>query len=704
MGSTDLIITGKYGVLNQQKLLNATSNNINNVNTVGFIRKETQTYTSCVDWGVGATYTRRIYDQYVQRQMYSDCSDYNYYKAYAEGLDTTDRLLSDETMSVANAMSDFFDELSTAASLPTSTANRQAAMAKLDIVVNRFQTANESMFDSLNDVNSRVHDSITEINSLTRSIANINYEIRSMALSDNHVNNEIYLQMLDERDRLTGELSKLMSVKVVEQDDGTYEIYMSTGMLLANGDSYGCLTDKLNDFDSTKRQIYLSYENTEDASRNIANVQLTIDSIGGALGGYLNASKEIRNTMRELGKLAVSFADAINEQNKAGFTLEDKAGGDLLKIEDVQGVSSNSSYGITCSFIEGEGENVEAYDFELIFTAGTYKIYRRGKDDTRVDITDEAVISGNKITFEDDKYGISLELGNTTVAALTAADADRTVFYVKPTVLSASTLSSIISKPEDFAFASAVRTRTGDDNYGNAVISLTSCTATDESANPYTATGSSHGVYVESDSTSTNYQKPVFNEGAPQKIVIDELGNYVVYDNSDNIIGRAPASCKGVNVFANAYVYDADTDTYSTTTKIQDPGYEVTIAGTVKQNDKFYVEINEKGQADNSNANALTSLRSEKLTKTTGSSQTTTLNEGYANLLALIGSASNSAKTNTEAAEAKYEQTVKMFESNSGVNLDEEATNLLMFQQSYQACTKIIEASQTVFNALIAAF
>ncbi|MBE6422144.1 flagellar hook-associated protein FlgK [Succinivibrio dextrinosolvens] len=692
MGSTDLIITGKYGVLNQQKLLNATSNNINNVNTVGFIRKETQTYTSCVDWGVGATYTRRIYDQYVQRQMYSDCSDYNYYKAYAEGLDTTDRLLSDETMSVANAMSDFFDELSTAASLPTSTANRQAAMAKLDIVVNRFQTANESMFDSLNDVNSRVHDSITEINSLTRSIANINYEIRSMALSDNHVNNEIYLQMLDERDRLTGELSKLMSVKVVEQDDGTYEIYMSTGMLLANGDSYGCLTDKLNDFDSTKRQIYLSYENTEDASRNIANVQLTIDSIGGALGGYLNASKEIRNTMRELGKLAVSFADALNEQNKAGFTLEDKAGEALLKIQSVQGVSSSDSYGITCSFIEGKGENVEAYDFELIFAGGDYKVYKRGKDDTRVDITDELDTTIDKtaipaeIKFKDDKYGVKFSI-NASINTLSSTT--RTVFYVKPTVLSASTLSSIISKPEDFAFASAVRTRTGDDNYGNAVISLTSCTAT----------GTNYGVSV--DATS---HKPVFNTNAPNKIVIQANGDYNVYykDPSDTtasigvLLGTAPASCKGVNVFANTVWNTAHGSGF--------PGYEVTIAGTVKQNDEFYVEINEKGQADNSNANALTSLRSEKLTKTTGSSQTTTLNEGYANLLALIGSASNSAKTNTEAAEAKYEQTVKMFESNSGVNLDEEATNLLMFQQSYQACAKIIEASQTVFNALIAAF
>ena len=693
MGSTDLIITGKYGVLNQQKLLNATSNNINNVNTVGFIRKETQTYTSCVDWGVGATYTRRIYDQYVQRQMYSDCSDYNYYKAYGEGLDTTDRLLSDENMSVANSMSDFFDELSTAASLPTSTANRQAAMAKLETVVNRFHTANESMFDSLDDVNNRIHDNVTEINSLTRSIANINYEIRSMALSDNHVNNEIYLQMLDERDRLTGELSKLMSVKVVEQDDGTYEIYMSTGMLLANGDSYGCLTDERDKFDSTKRHIYLSYENTEDASRNIASVQLTIDSIGGSLGGYLNASKELRDTMRELGKLAVSFADAINEQNKAGFTLEDKAGQDLLKIEHVQGVSSSTSVGVTCNFIEGKGENVQAYDFEIIFVQGATKpaVYLRGQDDKRTDISDVAVIDGSTLTFKkdgqadgEDLYGVVFDFG-ADVSNLPPTGESRTVFYVQPTILSASTLSTLINKPEDFAFASAVRTKTGDDNYGNAVISLTSCTAT----------GTDYGVVV--DQTT---QKPVFNPvvSAPNMIVIDDSGNYVVYnkDAPTTILGTAPSSCKGVNVFANTTWTTPHIDGY--------PGYEVSIAGTVKQNDKFYVELNEGGQADNSNANALTALRSEKLTRTTGSEQVTTLNEGYANLLAKIGSASNSAKTNTEAAEAKYEQTVKMFESNSGVNLDEEATNLLMFQQSYQACAKIIEASQTIFNALIAAF
>ena len=62
------------------------------------------------------------------------------------------------------------------------------------------------------------------------------------------------------------------------------------------------------------------------------------------------------------------------------------------------------------------------------------------------------------------------------------------------------------------------------------------------------------------------------------------------------------------------------------------------------------------------------------------------------------------AQTDYEAASAKCEQTRNLFLSESGVNLDEEAANLLMYQQTYQSCAKIIEASETVFQALINSF
>ena len=123
-----------------------------------------------------------------------------------------------------------------------------------------------------------------------------------------------------------------------------------------------------------------------------------------------------------------------------------------------------------------------------------------------------------------------------------------------------------------------------------------------------------------------------------------------------------------------------------------------------KINDKFSIEINEGGQADNSNGTALIQLRSKNITRTTGSSKVTTFNDGYANLLAELGASITTASANEEAATAKLEQTTKLYQSDAGVNLDEEATNLLMYQQSYQACAKIIEASQTIFNSLISSF
>ena len=63
-----------------------------------------------------------------------------------------------------------------------------------------------------------------------------------------------------------------------------------------------------------------------------------------------------------------------------------------------------------------------------------------------------------------------------------------------------------------------------------------------------------------------------------------------------------------------------------------------------------------------------------------------------------------SASTNLEAAQVKCEQTENLFQSQAGVNLDEEAANLIRFQQCYAACAKIISTSQTVFDSLISAF
>ena len=679
--SSDLIITGKTGVLNQQRLLNSTSNNINNVNTEGFIRKETQTYTSCVDWGVGATYTRRIYDQYVQRQMYVDSGAYNYHKAFAEGLDSADKLLSDDANSLANAMSDFFDELSTAAALPTSSSNRQAVLQDLKSVLYRYQQANESIRSTIDDVNGRIHDNVTNINSLTESIGKINRQIHSINIGENDVQGEVFLQMLDERDRLINELSEYVSVQVVEQSNGDYEVYMDNGMLLANGETYASLTDKIDTFDATKRDIYLSYRSVVTTSLDKSNIVLSDDKIGGSLGGYLNATDELRYTLREMGKLMVAFSDGLNVQNQAGFTLEDVAGSRIVKLEDINAVCDNPNYAMTTSFIEGQGTKVQGYIYEVDCIGGQMHVYTIDSENKRTEIpaTELTLESdGHTITLND--HGIQMYFKERYDDATMLGSGSR--FRVQPTFDACLDAEILINKPEDFAFASAVRTKTASNNYGNAVISLASCTNT----------GPGYGVYIDGN------RKPQFNTDAPNKVVFDGT-NYVIFANDGTQLGYTPASTDGIKIFANAL--DASGNKLYPDGK---PGYDINITGTVKKGDTFTVEINNGGQADNSNANALISLRKSALVRDTGSSKIVTCNEGYANILAHLGSVSSSALSNGEAAKTKYDQTVAMYESKSGVNLDEEAANLLMFQQSYQACAKIIEASQTIFNALIQAF
>lgn len=683
--SVDLILTGKYGVLNSQKLLNATSNNINNVNTEGYIRKETLTYTSCVDWGVGNTYTRRIYDQYVQRQLFTDTANKEYYSAYKEGMDTADKVLSDSTMSIANAATSMFDNLSTAVNNPTSSANRAAAKASIENLVERVNYANDLMLDSLNTVNNQISDDVNDINSLTQAICNINGEIRSLSISDNATNNEIYMQMLDERDRLIGELSQYVSLNVKEQQDGAYEVYMDSGMLLANGDVYAQLSQEQSSYDVTKSDIYLTYKSIYDSGKDQSHVKLNPNTIGGSLGGYLNSTTEIRNTMRELGKTVVALADALNVQNKAGFTLEDIAGDNLFTIPGGYGRTTNNDDSIYFSFNEGQGSNVQGYSFQVSFTDGDFHLYRVDGDDNKVDITAQiAAPAGTDTSVRLDDYGITLTF-NKTIDELKT---NKTSFYVQPTLMVGSQLESNITKPEDLAFSSAVRTRTSSNNLGNATISLSRCSNT----------GTNYGVSV--DPTT---KKPVFNAGAPTTIRIDDAGNYVIYDNGGNILGRAPASCNGTNVLANAVTYDALAGAY-TTTPLRDYGYDVSVTGTVRENDSYTIEINDGGQADNTNGTALIQIRNETITRTTGSSKTTTFNDGYANLLAELGASITTAAANEEAAAAKLDQTTKLYQSDAGVNLDEEATNLLMYQQSYQSCAKIIEASQTIFNALLNSF
>ncbi len=688
----DLLQIGKFGVLNSQKLLSSTSNNINNVNTEGFTRRRTTTYTNSIEWGVGRTDTTRIYNQYVQRELYGDNGSLAYYTAYSNGMSSTDSMLSDDDMSLSTALSDYYDALSSSVQEPTSVSSREEVLADLKIITNRAQTLNSEIQKDIININAQVSDSVTKINNLTYGINKLNLQILAAAGSNTGEGdaNEVYLELCDSRDQMIKELSSEVGINTVTQSNGSISVYMTgNGQLLANDSTYATFSTKTDQYDATKTYVYMTFHNQAGSYKDNTSVKLNENDIGGTLGGTLVSCSQIRQTMRDLGRLMVAFADANNVQNQAGFTLEGIAGGQILNIDSVYATSNdpNQATGARCDFVEGKGANVTANDYRVTFENGKLQIFEEALDGSETEITNSipaanigADANGNLTIDMGDYAGIRLTFSDTQ-ANLAAA---KTSFYFQPTIHQAYTMSVQLSKPEDLAYATAVRTKTTTGNLGNATISLESMTKT----------GTGMGVSV-----NATTHMPQFNAGAPVQVKITDAGDYGIYDSNGNLLATAPASCKGQNVFGNAKKADGTAfaaDGY--------PGYEVNITGTIKPGDTFKIEINEKGTGDNTNGITLAALKQQNLVGSSSSSKKLTFTEGYASLTSRLGSAAYEAGNNLAAATSKQAESQELYESDAGVNLDEEAAALIQYQQTYQACAKIINASQTIFDSLIAAF
>jgi flagellar hook-associated protein 1 FlgK len=80
---------------------------------------------------------------------------------------------------------------------------------------------------------------------------------------------------------------------------------------------------------------------------------------------------------------------------------------------------------------------------------------------------------------------------------------------------------------------------------------------------------------------------------------------------------------------------------------------------------------------------------------------TSSLADAVTRLTSGIGASTQQAQRNAEVQRLAYEDSVKQRQSVSGVNLDEEAANLLRYQQAYQASAQVIRTANEVFNMLI---
>lgn len=128
-------------------------------------------------------------------------------------------------------------------------------------------------------------------------------------------------------------------------------------------------------------------------------------------------------------------------------------------------------------------------------------------------------------------------------------------------------------------------------------------------------------------------------------------------------------------------------------------GWSFTLGGVPAAGDSFTIRSNVAGSSDNGNARLLGALSTAKVLD----GGTASLGGAYAGLVARTGSAAQQASLQQDAMAAITTQLTAERDAVSGVNLDEEAANLIRYQQAYQAAAQILVTADELFETLLAA-
>ncbi|GDY27939.1 flagellar hook protein FlgK [Agarivorans sp. Toyoura001] len=653
MAMNDLLTIGSSGVAAHQRLLMTTGNNIANVNTPGYSLQRTF-YTADTLGGVREGYTERVLNGFAQAQMFRDTSTLANRDAYLESVSNIDAILSDDSLSLSSKFDDTFTQLHATTDNPTALSTRELSLSQFNALTDRYRTLNEQYSVQEKNLSQDIVEKADEANALIRNIAEINKEIVAAGGSPLDGNTAI---LGDKRDQAIKELAELIDINTIVQDDGSTLVFMRSGQALVLQDDHTKLAIVDGDPDSTQKEMTLSLAGS---TRIIGR-----DDIGATIGGLMEYRKTTLDTSRnQLGQLSIAMTDAFNTQNRLGMDLNGDIGGDIFTLPTFNGkeFSTNTTAGtISGSFIAGSGSEVTPYDYRVTFTSPTTFEMQRFDGDSPI----ETAISGTIPPTNFQLDGIDWDFSSGPFAA-----GDK--HLIQPVRDAAAQMTVSMSQPEKLALASPIRVERELNNRGNATVSIDSIYDTDPATSNFTAPGG-------------------YDPNGPHEVRINNAGDYEIYNGVGALMATAPAASAGQQLFANAV-------------PALTPGYEINIDGDVQEGDVFTMDYNTDGFNDNYNALRLVDLQQKDLVRkslATGGDNKMTMNDAYASVVSFVGGKTSEARVAVSAATSLLEQSTQRHNSISGVNLDEEASNLIRFQQAYAASAQVISAAQETFQTLL---
>ena len=385
----------------------------------------------------------------------------------------------------------------------------------------------------------------------------------------------------------------------------------------------------------------------EDASRMTVGITLASGGTaalpeamltGGTLGGLLAFRRESLDTAQNaLGRIALGLAETFNAQHRLGQDLTGALGGNFFTAPAPQVITPNNPPN------GGTAAIGVAVASAANLTTSDYRLTANGGGNyTLVRLSDSTtVFSATALPQTVDGLTISLASG-----AANAGDS----FLIQPTRAAAHDIAVALTDARSIAAAAPIRTAASNGNSGTGAIGAGSVNA-----------------------------PPPVNANLTQTVTITFNNPPTTFD----VAGTGTGNPAGV--------------AYTAGGSISYNGWTVQIGGTPAAGDVFTISANSAGVADNRNALLLAGLQTGK----TLAGGTASYQSAYAQIVSDVGNKTREIQVTATAQESVVKQAEDAQQSLSGVNLDEEAANLLRYQQAYQASGKMIEIADKLFNTLL---
>jgi flagellar hook-associated protein 1 len=698
-GLSTLLAIGRSALNASQVALSVTGTNIANVDTTGYSRQSVELATSAFTQGVDVEGVSRSYDALIESQYLTKISARDRWSALYTGLSGVESLFNESnTDGVNSALSTMFSDWSELTSSTASNASTTVMLEDTQTLLSLLRSTADSLSSLKSDTQSSIADSVETLNDLASQIADLNKQIGGAT-----ENTESYNSLLDSRDALIEQVASLVDVKVVDNGGGDLSVYLTSGQTVVDGTSNFTFTYEkgktIRQLSSTSQaansdaQCY--YEGSDSYEYTIKVV--SNGSVGGGAafevsldggktwltddaGNVLTYAANASNAKVTVGDLEIWFGTTSDSGGTPSadlevgdtFTLVPKKAVYWYTSAGTPEIVSPQQYadgtdntrrltgGSLCGELELADSYIGSYQDSLDATAETMvwelnRIYSQGAGESAYGAcTGTYSVKDASVALGDSSSGLTFGSRLTSGASMLYVYNASTGALVSGAAINFSSLPSALA------------------NFDPTVNSLQD--VADAINNTFTT--SSGGTLLTA-SIVNNQLKLTATDGYNFRFGDDSSGLYAALGLNTLLTGSTATDvainsvmttdtgkvCVG-HVGSDGLVASGDTTTASAIAALQNVAVDVVING-----------------------------------KTVA---TQTLSDYYDTLVGKVGAdtASASYQYSYEGTLASTLEEQKL--SVSAVSLDEELTNLIMYQHSYQAAAKLISTADSMFDTILA--